>query len=357
MHMTETHEVASSVLLGQPMQGHLPEVAPVPLSPPQATPQQAIVAEVQAGLSCTPKRLSSRFFYDERGSALFERICEQPEYYLTRTELGIMQTHGADMARALGLRVRLVEFGSGSGLKTRLLLSHMALPAAYVPVEISISALDGSVAALKEAMPQLEVLPLSADFTQPLDLPWPKAAAVRTVVYFPGSTLGNFEPHDAMAILRNIRAVVGEQGGALIGIDLQKSTAELEAAYNDQAGVTAKFTLNMLSHLNQVAGTDFDLSAFAHRARYSQARSRIETDLISLKDQRVQLGDAVFHFREQEAMRVEYSHKYSLQTFSAFVAQAGFHMSCCWTDIGQRFAVVYLESASDRGPSDADLAL
>ncbi len=338
MHMTQHHEAEAPVAWRQPpLQANVAEVG-------HSTPPSAIVAEVQAGLSCTPKRLSSKFFYDARGSDLFERICDQPEYYLTRTELGIMQTQGADMARALGLRVRLVEFGSGSGLKTRLLLSHMAAPAAYVPVEISRASLDASVVALKQAMPHLEVMPLEADFTQPLALPWPQAAAVRTVVYFPGSTLGNFEPHDAMAILRNIRATVGDEGGALIGIDLQKSTAELEAAYNDRAGVTAEFTLNMLTHLNRMAGTDFDVSAFAHRARYSQARSRIETDLISLTDQQVKLGDAVFHFREHEAMRVEYSHKYSLQDFSGFAAQAGFHMSRCWTDAGRRFAVVYLES-------------
>ena len=300
--------------------------------------------EVLAGLSANPKRLSSKFFYDARGSELFEAICEQPEYYLTRTEIDIMRMHGPAIGWAVGERVRLVEFGSGSGVKTRLLLQSLKSPAAYIPVEISKTALAESVQKLGHEMPELKAIPLAGDFTQPLILPNSQTPPRRTVVYFPGSTLGNFDRDEALQILRNIRAAVGMGGGALIGIDLKKDASELEAAYNDRAGVTAAFTLNMLAHLNRVAGTNFDTSAFRHDASYDAAAGRIETNLVSLADQAIKLAGVNFKFSKGEKMLVEYSHKYALDEVESLAKQSNMKVTHVWTDPRQRFAVVHMIS-------------
>ena len=300
--------------------------------------------EVLAGLSQRRKRLPSKFFYDARGSALFEAICEQPEYYLTRAEIEIMQTHGAEIAWAIGERARLVEFGSGSGLKTQMLLRELRKPVAYVPVEISEEALAESVAELRAAMPKLEVLPLATDFTRRLVLPKPRVFPRRTVVYFPGSTLGNFDRDEALDLLKGIRLAVGMGGGAVIGIDLRKDAATTEAAYNDRAGITAAFTLNMLAHLNRAVGTNFDLAAFRHHAVYDAERGRIETNIVSLADQVVRMGDASFRFAKGERLLVEYSHKYSLEEFDDMCQQAGMRSTNVWTDAAGRFAVVHTVS-------------
>ena len=300
--------------------------------------------EVLAGLSARPKRLSSKFFYDARGSELFEAICEQPEYYLTRTEIDIMRTHGPAIGRAVGERVRLVEFGSGSGVKTRLLLQNLKFPAAYIPVEISKTALAESVWKLGQEMPELSVIPLAGDFTQPLVLPNSQTPPRRTVVYFPGSTLGNSDQDEALQILRNIRVAVGMGGGALIGIDLKKDVSELEAAYNDRAGVTAAFTLNMLTHLNRVARTNFDTSAFKHEARYDTESGRIETNLVSITNQAVQLAGATFKFSRCEKMLVEYSHKYALDEVESLAKRSNMRVAHVWTDPRRRFAVVHMVS-------------
>ena len=304
----------------------------------------SVCNEVLAGLSAMPKRLSSKFFYDARGSKLFEAICEQPEYYLTRTEIDIMRMHGPAIGWAVGERVRLVEFGSGSGVKTRLLLRNLKSPVAYIPVEISKTALMESVEKLGREMPELKVIPLAGDFTRPLILPNSQTPPRRTVVYFPGSTLGNFDRDEALQILRNIRAAVGMGGGALIGIDLKKDASELEAAYNDRAGVTAAFTLNMLTHLNRVAWTNFDTSAFRHDARYDAAAGRIETNLVSLVDQTVKLAGVAFKFSGGEKMLVEYSHKYALDEVELLATQANMKVVHVWTDPRQRFAVVHMVS-------------
>ncbi|MEO8747416.1 MAG: L-histidine N(alpha)-methyltransferase, partial [Rhodanobacter sp.] len=223
---------------------------------------------VRRGLSQPIKRLPSWLFYDERGSALFEKICAQPEYYLTGCELALMSEHAADIADQLGADVRLVEYGSGSGRKTRLLLQHLRTPVAYVPVEISEVPLRASIERLAAEFPHVPMQPLCADFTKPLRLPVSPRATRRTVVYFPGSTIGNFASREAVQLLRKMRSEMGDRGGILIGADLKKDPVLVEAAYNDQAGVTAAFTLNMLVRLNREIGTDFDLSAFTHRARY-----------------------------------------------------------------------------------------
>ncbi|WHZ18345.1 MAG: SAM-dependent methyltransferase [Rhodanobacteraceae bacterium] len=306
-----------------------------------------LLADALAGLAGTPKRLPSKYFYDARGSRLFERICEQPEYYLTRTELAIMRAHVADIAATLGPDVRLVEYGSGSGLKTWLLLRHLASPVAYVPVEISRSALARSVAALGRGFPQIEMLPVCADFTQPIKLPRAARAPRQTVVYFPGSTLGNFEPVDALRLLRQMHAEAGQgggilDGGVLIGVDLVKDKDAVEAAYNDAASVTAEFTLNLLTRLNRELGADFDLGGFHHRARWRPLAGRIETHIISDRAQDVHVGHRTFHFGVGEPMLVEYSCKYTLDGFARFAARAGSRVANVWTDPERRFSLQWL---------------
>jgi dimethylhistidine N-methyltransferase len=297
---------------------------------------------VRRGLAAKQKKLPSRLFYDERGSALFEAICEQPEYYLTRTEIAIMRDHAGDIAETLGHDVRLVEYGSGSGIKTRMLLEHLETPVAYVPVEISRTALMESVAELATRFPDVPMQPVCADFTQPLRLPVASRSPRRTVIYFPGSTIGNFETKDAIKILRQMRAEMSDGGGIIVGVDLKKDPAAIEAAYNDAAGVTREFTLNMLVRLNREIGTDFDVEAFRHRARYNALAGRIETALVSTKRQDVHVGHDVFAFREDEAMQVEYSCKYSLEDFAQMASKAGLAVEKVWIDADQKFSVQYL---------------
>ncbi|HET6545472.1 MAG TPA: L-histidine N(alpha)-methyltransferase [Rhodanobacteraceae bacterium] len=301
-----------------------------------------ILADVRAGLRRTPKRLSSRYFYDARGSALFERICEQPEYYLTRAELALMEQHVRDIAAVIGREALVVEYGSGSGQKTRLLLANLEAPVAYVPVEISRAALTASVAALAPEFPHIEMLPVCADFTERFALPRPARPQRRTLVYFPGSTIGNFEIRDALALLCDMREEMGPNGAALIGVDLKKDTAVIEAAYNDAAGVTAEFTLNMLARFNRELGADFDLDGFRHRAHYNPMAGRIETHIVSRREQTVRIGGESFHFAASEAMLVEYSCKYSIEDFARLAARAGLRVERVWTDAGHRFAVHYL---------------
>jgi dimethylhistidine N-methyltransferase len=309
-------------------------------------PSNELLEIAQRGLSLKPKRLPSWLFYDERGSQLFDDICEQPEYYLTRSEIALMDEHAGSIADTLGSDVRLVEYGSGNARKTRMLLQHLHEPVAYVPVEISAEPLRESVDRLAAEFPALPVQPLCADFTKPLRLPIPPRAPRRTVLYFPGSTIGNFDNRDAAALLRKMRNEMGDAGGILIGVDLKKDPAIIEAAYNDAAGVTAAFTLNMLTRLNRDVGSDFDLSAFRHRAHYNSMAGRIETHIVSSKAQQVKLGKASVAFREDEAIQVEYSCKYSLADFEALAAKAGLAVMRVWTDAEKMFSVQYLVRAS-----------
>ncbi|MGH8189954.1 MAG: L-histidine N(alpha)-methyltransferase [Rhodanobacteraceae bacterium] len=311
--------------------------------------REAIVADVLRGLAASPKKLPSKYFYDARGSALFERICEQPEYYPTRVELAIMREHAGAIAKALGPNVRLVEYGSGSGLKTRLLLRHLESPVAYVPVEISRTAVSESVAGLGKEFPHIEMLPVCADFTRPIALPRATRAPRQTVVYFPGSTLGNFAPEDSLRLLKQMRSEAKQGGGALdggvlIGIDLVKDKATLEAAYNDAAGVTAAFTLNLLARLNREIGADFNLGGFRHSARWHPLAGRIETHIVSNRDQDVRIDGRTFHFARDEAMLVEYSCKYTPDGFARFAARAGLRVASVWTDPARQFSVQWLVS-------------
>jgi len=311
-------------------------------------PVDDLLGIVQRGLRARPKRLPSWLFYDERGSQLFEDICEQPEYYLTRSEIALMDVHAGDIADVLGEDVRLVEYGSGNAIKTRMLLEHLHAPVSYVPVEISHEPLRNSTQALNERFPTVPVQPLHADFTRPLRLPIPPRAPRRTVIYFPGSTIGNFEARDAAELLRKMRNEMGDNGGILIGADLKKDTTIIEAAYNDKAGVTAEFTLNMLVRLNREIGSDFDLSSFRHRAHYNAMAGRIETFLVSMRDQKVRVGKQQVNFGAEEAMQVEYSCKYSPEDFAALASKAGLSVTHGWTDPDGMFAVYYLVRAGAR---------
>jgi len=311
-------------------------------------PANELLEVARHGLALKPKRLPSWLFYDERGSALFEQICEQPEYYLTRCEIALMDEHAGDIADTLGSGVRLVEYGSGSGRKTRMLLRHLHEPVSYVPVEISPEPLQQSVQRFAQEFPQLPLQPLCADFSKPLRLPIPPRAPRRTVLYFPGSTIGNFESHDAVALLRKMRNEMGDAGGLLVGADLKKDPALIEAAYNDAAGVTVEFTLNMLARLNREIGSDFDLAAFAHRARYNPMAGRIETQLVSRREQQVAIGRDKVRFGADEAIQVEYSCKYSLEDFAALADKAGLAVQRVWTDPQRMFSVQYLVRAGLR---------
>lgn len=312
----------------------------VDLKPPPARFRE----EVIAGLRRTPKAIPCKFFYDAQGAALFEAICALPEYYPTRTEMGILQDHLPEITARLGPGCLLIEYGSGNSAKTRLLLDHLPAPAGYIPIDISREQLAASAADLAMAYPALEVLPVCADYTQPFDLPpWPRPVG-RRVVFYPGSTIGNFRPAEAEAFLAGIARVCGRGGGLLIGVDLRKDRPTLERAYNDAAGVTAAFNLNLLARINRELGGDFDLDAFAHRAPYNAAAGRIEMHLVSRRAQVAHIGAEAFHFEAGEAITTEYSYKYELESFSAMARRAGFAVRAVWTDPRQWFGVQYLET-------------
>ena len=294
-----------------------------------------------AGLRQPQKMISPKYFYDETGSKLFDDITQLPEYYLTDTELGIMEAHIDEMADVIGAEASLIEFGAGSGMKTRLLLEHMHSPAAYVPVDISEEHLLDSQRRIQEDFPDIEVLPVAADFLHPFDLPDPATLPRRNVVYFPGSTIGNFEENDALELLRVMHAEAGEGGALLIGVDLQKDPAVIDAAYNDSAGVTAEFNLNMLRHLNREFGSDFDIDAFEHRATYKPGEGRVVVELVSTRDQEARVGDARIDFARDESIITEYSHKYTLDDFAAMANEAGFRVDTVWTDARDWFSVQY----------------
>lgn len=305
-----------------------------------------VLADVLAGLLARPQRLPSRLFYDAEGSALFEAITHTPEYYPTRTELALLERHLPGIAARIGPAAHVVELGSGSGTKTRHLLQALADPVAYTPVEISRRALLDSLQLLGPLLPRVQMLPLCADFTQPFALPQPARAAARRLLFFPGSTLGNFEPDDARTLLRTIAAVIGGDGLALLGVDLHQDPARIEAAYNDAEGITAAFTLNLLRRLNRELGSDFDLDGFVHRARYDVQRRRIQTDLVSLRQQQVHVGGQRFDFAPGQAICVEYSHKYSRQSLEELARPAGLAISGWWASEEPAFALALLAPAA-----------
>jgi L-histidine N-alpha-methyltransferase len=298
--------------------------------------------ELIDGLKQPEMMISPKYFYDERGSQLFDEITRLPEYYPTETELGIMRDNIREIASLVGKQASLIEFGSGSSLKTRILLEHLDELAAYVPVDISEDHLLQSAQQIREDFPDLEVLPVVADFTQPFQLPSPRVMPVRNVVYFPGSTIGNFTNDAAQELLAVMHGEAGAGGALMIGVDLQKDPAIIERAYNDSAGVTAEFNRNVLRHLNREFGADFDLQSFAHSAEYNEAEGRIEIRLVSAHNQEFTVGDESFSIGKDEAILTEYSHKYTLDGFAAMAETAGFRVARVWMDAGRLFSVQYL---------------
>jgi len=301
-----------------------------------------IRTEVLQGLRARPKTLPCKLFYDARGSELFERICQLDEYYPTRTEIGIMRRHIDGMAEAIGRRCALIEYGSGAGTKSRLLIEHLIDPAAYIPVEISRTALIESVKQLAENYPDLELLPVCADYTQQLELPDASGERRRRVVFFPGSTIGNFDHGGAEAFLRRSASMCGPGGGMLIGVDLKKDPAILQAAYDDRDGVTAEFNYNLLRRINRELGGTFDVSRFTHAPCWNERLGRMESHLRSDVDQTVEVAGERFDFAAGETIHTECSYKYDLDQFAAMAKRAGWRVERVWTDPRQWFSVQYL---------------
>ena len=308
-------------------------------------PESADVeAEVIAGLTAEPKRLPPKYFYDEAGSKLFEAITELPEYYPTRTELAIFDAHMGSIARSIGPGSALVEYGSGSSLKIRKVLEEVA-PAAYVPVDISGDHLVAQCRILQQDFPQLAIYPVCADFTGSFELP-PPVRAMPKVGFFPGSSIGNFEPAEARAFLGRIAATLGEGGRLIIGVDLIKDVAVLEAAYDDAAGVTAAFNLNLLDHLSRVLDVDLNPARFAHRATWNADIGAVQMFLDVKVTHEVVIGGRRIRFEAGESVHTENSHKYDPNEFLALASQAGFREAGRWTDERDWFAVFLLESVS-----------
>jgi dimethylhistidine N-methyltransferase len=298
--------------------------------------------DVVEGLSLPAKALSPKYFYDARGSALFDRITELPEYYLTRTELAIMAESMGEIADAVGPDASVIEFGAGSGLKTRRLLAGLHAPVSYVPVEISRGHLLESAQGIADEFPRIEVLPVCADFTRPFDLPQPARMPIRNLVYFPGSTIGNFARPEALDLLRVMHTEAAPGGALLIGVDLRKERGILERAYDDAAGVTAAFNLNLLARINRELGADFDLGRFRHQATWNPDDGRVEMRLISLAEQTVTVAGREIRFERDEPILTEYSHKYELDEFADLAASAGFGVEEIWVDDDRLFSIQLL---------------
>jgi dimethylhistidine N-methyltransferase len=297
----------------------------------------AFARDVIGDLSQHPKRLSPKYFYDAAGSELFEQITLLPEYYPTRTELSILRDRGSEISAIVPKNAALVEFGAGATTKVRLLLNQCAF-GAYIPVDISGDFLKAQADALRQDFPDLDVYPVAADFTAPFALP-DAIGAMPKVGFFPGSTLGNFEPHEACGFLRSAREILGQNAQMVIGVDLEKDERVLHQAYNDAAGVTARFNLNVLHRINSELGGNFEIGAFTHRAIYNRERHRIEMHLISRKAQSVRVLGRGFSFRTGESIHTENSYKYSLERFTALARGSGWTPRKSWTDAAQMFSV------------------
>lgn len=315
----------------------------------------ALRDEVLRGLFSVPKTLPAKLFYDERGARLFEDICRLPEYYLTRAELEILETHADEIAELAGERCALVEYGSGAGEKVRLLLDALEAPVAYLPVDISREQLVRVSRTLARDYPSLDVLPVCADYTRRFEVPH-LAPDVRRLAFFPGSTIGNFHPAEAIAFLKRIRLFLGDGGALLLGVDRRKNANVLHAAYNDAQGVTAEFNLNLLSRLNRELGGDFDLPRFRHVAFFNDEASRIEMHIESLRDQTVTIAGTRIAFARGDTIWTESSYKYEHDALQTLTTAAGLEMVRLWSDTRHRFWVAFLEAASperSRGTSNA----
>ena len=300
--------------------------------------------EVLAGLRQPVKRLPSKYFYDERGSQLFDDICELPEYYPTRTEMALLRDISADVAALVGEGAALIEFGSGSSTKIRILLDALVSPLAYVPVDISREHLLMSAKGLAGNYPDLRVVPVCADYTQPFEVPQIDGEKVRAG-FFPGSTIGNFTRSEAISFLQAAATDLGHNNGLLIGVDLRKDVETLHAAYNDSAGVTAAFNLNLLHRINREIGGDFDIDSFAHDARWVPEFGRIEMPLVSVCAQTVSIGGESFEFKSGESIHTEDSRKYDVEGFKDLAREAGWNSIDCWTDPDDLFSIHLLRVA------------
>ena len=298
--------------------------------------------EILRGLRAPQKRLSPKYFYDKRGSELFDRICSLPEYYPTRTELSLLHSHVAELAELVGERAAVIELGAGSNVKARLLLEHLRAPAAYVPVDISAEHLLEHARLLRSEFPGIHIQPVFADFTREFRLPKLPIALGRYLVFFPGSTIGNLSQRRALRLLEAIAVAAKPVGGLLIGVDLPKDPAILHTAYNDAAGVTAEFNLNLLARLNRELDAEFDLGRFEHEAVYDDERRRIEMRLVSTTRQRVSVGGVRIEFAPREYIITEHCHKYTPEDFQVLARRAGLVPKRTWIDAGGLFSVHYL---------------
>jgi dimethylhistidine N-methyltransferase len=319
-------------------------------TPSQNAANEAFAADVIAGLTATPKRLPPKYFYDSVGSELFERITSLPEYYPTRCEAEILTAHAKEIADLFPKGAALIEFGSGSSTKTRIVLSEAKTLAAYVPVDISAEFLHQQVEGLRQEYPNVAMLPVAADISKPFRLP-DSAEMLPRAGFFPGSTIGNFEPHEAAAFLRHAGRILGRGATFIVGVDLVKDPQILQKAYNDSQGVTARFNLNLLARINRELGAKFDLAAFEHHAFFNRERSRIEMHLASLKRQRVKVCGECIDFRAGETIHTENSYKYSLESFGALARGAGWSPVAVWTDADNYFSVHALTLKDD--PAEA----
>jgi dimethylhistidine N-methyltransferase len=314
----------------------------------RATPRnqatETFAADVVAGLSADPKQLLPKYFYDETGSQLFEEITQLPEYYLTRTELKILHDKAPAIAALIPRDAVLVELGAGSATKAKILLEAAPHISAYVPVDISAEFLGSEAAKLSRDIPRVAVHPVATDFTKPFELPAALQGRPR-VGFFPGSTIGNFEPHEAAELLKQAGRVLGSEALLIIGADLVKDRDVLHAAYNDAAGVTAKFNLNLLARINRELGADFNLGAFEHHACYNSERSRIEVYLASRRRQKVHVAGKTFDFRAGETIHTENSYKFTIKSFGALVRGAGWEPRAVYTDAQQYFSVNVLKQS------------
>ena len=313
---------------------HSTTVPPIAASDP-------LLHDVLDGLSATPKTLPSKYFYDEEGSALFERITKLEAYYPTRTERGIMEAHIREMAEAVGSDSVLIEYGSGSSEKTRLLLDALPNLTAYIPIDISAQHLEATTERLRMAYPALTISPVATDYTKPFVIPDDPVRRRKRVVYFPGSTIGNFAPEEARQFLRQISTVIGMGGGLLLGIDRKKDRDVLELAYDDPKGVTAAFNVNLLKRLNRELGADFDLGAFSHKAFYNVEKSRVEMHLVSMREQTVHIDGETFAFHAGESIHTENSYKFDVSDVVELAAFAGLELAREWTDANEWFSVLY----------------
>lgn len=304
--------------------------------------RESLINEVITGFEKPQKRLPCKLFYDKRGSALFDEICGLDEYYPTRTEVGIMKENIDEICSFLGRSCLLVELGSGSSIKIRLLLENLRNPSGYVPIDISEEHLIESVKTLAADYPGLRIMPVYADYTQPFSLPKFDFPFSHTVFFYPGSTIGNFTPDSASRFLGRIAKHSDRGSGLLIGVDLVKEVKTLEDAYNDAKGVTAEFNLNILSRLNREIGTDFDVAKWKHKAFFNPRESRIEMHLESVINQRVKVDGTSFRFRKDETILTEYSYKYTLEGFQELVSDY-YSVERVWTDRDKKFSVQYLK--------------